>query len=319
VPQAYSIPITDTAQVKIVNTTLYIDPSFSVDDCLGKHYTVTLPYGAIQDLMGNNMTGFMTDSGGASSGDDSRLILDPVSRSGPYTYFVPDRTQAEPIFYEPFNAQTGVNETATITIAFSEGVTAGQGEIVIVQQASKLTEEILYEKIWVNDSARVTVSGNTIHIIPGFEFQSGKGYAVTLPAGALTDLIIPAQNGGFLPTSTPVVGNGSYFFMTPAKITFQFAENIAISPGTGNFVFIDSITGTSTVVRAQDTEQVVFTSKGVVIRPILPDARSGIQFTMIVGEYVLMEAALGTHAGSVIDVYPDSPPFLLQFRPYAPE
>jgi len=182
--------------------------------------------------------------------------------------------------------------------------------------ARTLTAEAVHEVVPVTDSSRVTISSTTLTINPTANLIPGKGYQVTLDAGAVTDLVVTAQNGGVAPNPSLLLNGSAYSFVVLAKLRLQFTENVAISAGSGKFIFVEATSGTITTVAATDASQVSFTSEGVVLRPVLPTLASVQEYTLIVGEYVMDEPDLGTHAGSVLDVYPDSEPFLLQFRPY---
>jgi len=316
VPASYSYLLADSTQVSVVGTVLTLSPASNWSDCLGKEYTVTLPVGALRDTVGNDMTGILTATGAASEGDDARGILAAAPRAGTFAFFVPDATSPFIVGYAPAVGERNVLEGVHIVITYSEGVTLGSGNITITQEASTLTAEAVHEVVPVTDSSRVTISSTTLTINPTANLIPGKGYQVTLDAGAVTDLVVTAQNGGVAPNPSLLLNGSAYSFVVLAKLRLQFTENVAISAGSGKFIFVEATSGTTTTVAATDASQVSFTSEGVVLRPVLPTLASGQEYTLIVGEYVMDEPDLGTHAGSVLDVYPDSEPFLLQFRPY---
>jgi hypothetical protein len=315
VPVAYNITVSDATQVVINNNTVKITPTGDMDDCLGKEYTVSMPTGSLVDTQGNNMTGIRSNTGGATAGDDARGLLPAASRAGPYKFFVPDATPPAIHSFSPSNNALNVPEGTNITIHYSEGIQLGAGNITITQVASPLTQKKIHEIIPASDSSRVRTDGKSMTINPSLDLIPGKAYEIALQQGLVVDLVVPAQNAGVASNPSVSLQGGNYTFIVLAKMRLQFTESIVLSAGSGQFVFVEANSGITTTIPATDASQVTFTGTGVILRPKLPTIASGREYILIVGEYVMMETTLGTHAGTVLDVYPDSPPFLLQFRP----
>lgn len=267
------------------------------------------------------MTGILPSTGGSIEGDDVRGILAAAPRAGAYSFFVPDATppSISSALLLPADRALNVPDETNLTIVYTEGIRLGSGSITITQVASELSVEAVYEVIPITDTTRVQVLGNTLRINPRADLIPGKAYDVTLQHGILTDLVLPAENAGVPVNPSSALLHGNYTFMVVAKMRLQFSANVALSAGPGQFVFVEADTGITTTIPAKDTSQVTFTGTGVILRPILPTIASGREYVLIVGEYVLMDSTLGTHAGTVLDVYPDSPPFLLQFKPLLEE
>src|SRR5205823_6466301 len=74
-----------------------------------------------------------------------------------------------------------VNINSNLVLTFSEGISAGSGNIVLSgSDGSSLT-------IAANDASQVSVSGNAVTINPAAALNANTTYTVSVAAGAFTD------------------------------------------------------------------------------------------------------------------------------------
>jgi uncharacterized protein YjiK len=155
-----SIPINDTAQVKISGNTLMINPT--LDLLPGSTYFITFPAGLLKDSLGNN-----------SPANSSTTAVTFTTRG------VVDNSAPILLSSAPVDDASGIT-SSRILLNFNEPVVAGVGSIVI----SGGTDTRI---INVTDITQVTFSGNTANINPSADFLKSTTYSVTLASSVIKD------------------------------------------------------------------------------------------------------------------------------------
>ncbi len=155
-----SIPIGDTAQVKISGNTVMINPTADLQP--GTNYFITFPAGLLKDSLGNN-----------SPANTSTTAITFTTRG------VVDNAAPTLVSTSPVDDATGIT-SSRILLNFNEPVVAGVGSIVI----SGGTDTRI---INVTDTLQVTFSGNTANINPSADFLRSVTYSVTLASSVIKD------------------------------------------------------------------------------------------------------------------------------------
>lgn len=155
-----SIPIGDTAQVKISGNTLMIDPA--TDLLAGSVYSITYPAGILKDAAGN-----------ASPALASATLLN-FTTTGNADTTAPLLTSSSPA-----DDAMGV-ASSRIVLTFNEAVTASVGNISINHGTDSRI-------ISVTDAAQVIFLGNTVSIVPSTDLLRNAAYHVQIAAGAIRD------------------------------------------------------------------------------------------------------------------------------------
>lgn len=175
---------------------------------IGRTGGVNDPYlFGIYDSTGTYIPGTYNDD---FDGKDSRVVFTPTStgdyfieatsygtNTGIYEVGVAvhgsalvDTTAPTLIAAAPLDNATGVDPLANITLRFSEVVVAGTGNIVLTADGGVDTRTI-----GITDTSQVTVNNGTLTINPTAALAADTHYAVTLDAGAITDLAGNAYAG----------------------------------------------------------------------------------------------------------------------------
>lgn len=175
----------------------------------------------------------------------------------------------------PGDNSTAVTPGANLVLTFSEAVKVGTGSVSIFN-----ADGSLFRSIAVTDGTQVGVSGNTVTLDPAVPLGAGRGYHVTVPAGAFTDLAGNAHAGlsgstawNFTTTTNDVTAP-QVLALTPAddsgnvapgaNLVLQFDEPVVA--GTGSIV----IRAGNQVLRsipAGDATQVSVSGSTVTIDP----------------------------------------------------
>lgn len=156
-----SIPISDTAQVKISGNTLTIDPATDLRP--GSVYSITYPAGILRDAAGN-----------ASPAVSSTTLLNFTTTGNADTH--------APLLVSSNPADDATSApTNRIVLSFNEAVTASLGNIVI----NHVTDT---RSISASDATQVSFSGNTISIVPTTDLLSSSSYNVQIASGVIRDL-----------------------------------------------------------------------------------------------------------------------------------
>jgi len=149
--------------------------------------------------------------------------------------------------FSPADNAGNVGIGANLVITFDEAVKLGSGNIVIVN-----ADGSVFRTIAVTDTAQVSLNGNTVTIDAGANLVGGRGYSVTVAAGAFTDLAGNVFAG--------VSGNTAWNFST-ANTDTSAPQVVALSPS-------DDATGVLVAANLVITfnEPVVAGSGNIVIR-----------------------------------------------------
>jgi len=156
-----NIDVTDYSKVTVKNTVLSINPAKDLDEYT--NYYVQIDNGAIKDLSGKNFAG----------------ITDATT----WKFKTADFTLPTITSFTPADNGDNVALGANLVLKFSEAVNKGGGNIVI----KKVSDLSVIENIDVN-SAKVTVSGDTVTINPANNLAERTEYSVEIDRGAVRDL-----------------------------------------------------------------------------------------------------------------------------------
>ncbi|MEQ1751694.1 MAG: Ig-like domain-containing protein, partial [Prosthecobacter sp.] len=150
-----------SGQVAVSTNTVTITPTSAFVNATS--FYIEIPAGAIKDLAGNNYAGI---SGNAAWN---------------FTTLAADMTPPTVASFSPLDDATGVANSATPSITFSEPVKKGTGNILIKNSGG------IFDTIAVT-STQVVVAGSTVTITPTAAFANSTGYYLEIPAGAIEDI-----------------------------------------------------------------------------------------------------------------------------------
>lgn len=150
----------------------------------------------------------------------------------------------------PGDNATNFSAGANLVLTFSENVTLGTGNIVIVNAANPADTRT----IAVNDPSQVTVSGAVVTINPTADLTVGAAYNVTISNTAIVDAagnayvgISNATDLNFTAVTTVVVVPGVTVTLTSATDNTSAMPGTAPSTGSGDDLIIGEISATSTI------------------------------------------------------------------------
>ncbi|MFT5779248.1 MAG: hypothetical protein ACI837_002205 [Crocinitomicaceae bacterium] len=164
--------VASSPNLSVVGAQLTIDPTsllLSLTD-----YYLTIPSGAIEDLVGNIYAGF-TDNA-TWNFQSMAPDLTPPALAGPFI---------------PADDAIGVALSSNLIIDFDEDVVLATGIIELRESVSST----LVEQYDVATSPNVVVTSNLITINPTAILVDLTGYYVTIPSGAIEDLVGNAYVG----------------------------------------------------------------------------------------------------------------------------
>lgn len=166
-------------RITIVGNTVSVAPSVAL--AINLIYFLDIPAGAFQDLQGN-------------------------AYAGTSTYNFATITQAVTVTnFSPANGATNVGLLGNLSLTFNTNVIAGVGQITLSYAPNQVVETFN-----VVTSQRLAFSGSTLTIDPTNALEFGRVYYLTIPAGAITDLVGNAY-----------VGTSSYSFTTQPQPGFS--------------------------------------------------------------------------------------------------
>ena len=241
---APSIPVDDTMQVTIDGAVVTINPT---NDLMPNvRYAVSIPAGAIQDLVGNNAGVF------ALSFDTTLMTIPSLESS------------------VPSSGDDDFAITANIVLTYSEDVVAGSGSITITPTMPAGTA-ITFP---VTDG-QVTIAGAVVTINPTADLIEGTIYTLTVPANTFesSDDQTPAGASTLSFTTIADTTPPSVTSSVPASLgVIQASEDIVltysepVAKGTGNISL--KISGATTVTDiAVTSAQVSVAGNVVTINP----------------------------------------------------
>ncbi len=198
------------------------------------------------------------------------------------------------------NAPVGAN----LVLGFNEPVKAGAGNISIFN-----SDGTLYRSISANDGTQVRFSGNTATVDPSVNLVAGRGYYVTVDAGALVDLAGNAfagltSNGVWnFNTATSDTTPPQLVALSPtddatgvaigADLVLTFNENVAVGSGS---IVIRSGSQVVRTIAVTDTSQVTVDGSQVRINPS-SDLAANIAYSVTVDAGAFHDAAGNNFAG----------------------
>lgn len=127
-----------------------------------------------------------------------------------------------PMAFTPAVAAVEVSPGATLSIGFSESVTAVAGKKIVIRRTG---DSAVAAALDAGDAQRVTISGGTVTIVPGITLLSGTAYAVEIEGGAFLN----AANFG----SAAMTGS-AWNFVTRVETDVSAADSDALASYLGN-------------------------------------------------------------------------------------
>ncbi len=232
------------------STTLIINPAQNL--LANSHYFLQMETGAVSDLAGNLV---------------KASVLDFTTSA--------DTTAPIPLSSSPANTAQQVSLDSKITGLFNEPITAGDGNITIVDTQNK-TSIIISAK----DTSQVTFDGAEITVRPKQNFEANHQYSVLLDANAISDYA-----GNFFPavsdpnvltfatndkTAPKFIGYSNQDIsrdgLVPINSSFTLRFNEALKLGKGNITLADNHGG-SRIININDPDQVYLNYDSVAIKP----------------------------------------------------
>ncbi|WP_416866186.1 MAG: Ig-like domain-containing protein [Imperialibacter sp.] len=223
--EQYTLP---SANVQVSGSTLTINPTNNLLNSAA--YYVYIGSDAITDAAGNPFAGIVSNGiwqfNTVSAGDVTPPAISSLS---------------------PADNATGVAVSSTLVVTFSENVVANSGIISIRQVA----DNSLHSSYNVNGG--VTITDNTLTLVPSFDLDANTEYYIDLGAGIVKDAagnLFAGLNGNpnwTFTTQQSVVSsinytpnNGSSGISVAANLSITFSENINISTGSISFHYVSN-------------------------------------------------------------------------------
>lgn len=174
--------------------------------------------------------------------------------------------------FTPTNGATGVAQNSNLVVDFDYPVSAGTGNIQIVNA----TTNAVLETIPVGD-ARVTISGGQVTINPTTDFPAGVVVAVKFPTGAFKSCnnlditgITNTTDWRFTvvdPCATLTINAGPNQLQIPSGSTINLA-GVAATGGTGSYTYAWTPT--------------TYLSDSTILNPVATNVLGGISYTLTV-------------------------------------
>ena len=241
-----TISATDGSKVTVSGSTVTVNPAGTFDYSTG--YYVTIDAGAFKDAANNNHAGISSST--ALNFTTLADVTAPTLSSS-----------------SPADDATGVSVTPTLTLNFSENVTAVSGKNIVIKRTSN---SATVETVPVTDGTRVSVSGSTVTVTPSATLAYLTAYHVTIDAGAFEDAAGNAYAGissstalnfttssdstpPALSSSVPADNATGVAIGTDIVLTFSEAvtavagKNVVVKRSSNNSV-VETVAATSTVV-----------------------------------------------------------------------
>ena len=280
-----TVSITDTTQVSFAGNTVIVDPA--ADWQGDSRYTAQMASGVVQDVAGNAYAG-LTDA--------NRPVFSILDNVAPQlTGSTPERDA------------TNVALDSPLTLAFSEPVQPGSGDIIVSNGKDTRT-------ISITDTTQVSLKGDTLIIDPVNDWQGDSNYSVQLAAGVIKDLKDNTYPGFTddnrpvfrtldnvapeLTTSTPARNATQIAF--DSKLVLTFSEPVRAASGSITLVNDHK---DSRTIDITDASQVSFSGNTVTIDPAA-DWQADSRYTAQMASGVIQDMAGNPHAGLTDDTRP---------------
>lgn len=211
--------------VNILNNVVTINPAHNLE--YASSYYVRITEDAFADPSGNYFAGI----------SDSTTWQFTTTAA-------PDTTAPVVNAYMPIKGAAGVATDASLTLTFSENVTAGAGNIVVYNSANNAPAATIPAA-----SGNVTILNNVVTINPTDDLKYGTSYYVRIGAGAFTDTAGNSYTGiadtttwNFTTTDVPDRTSPTVSTYSPepwatevavnANLVLTFSENVLAAAGT---------------------------------------------------------------------------------------
>ncbi|MFY0602099.1 MAG: Ig-like domain-containing protein [Cyclobacteriaceae bacterium] len=185
------------------------------------NYYVTLPFGAIEDLSGNDFVGY--------------------SNNTTWRFTTSDQTAPSPVTFSPVDEATSVSPSANLVLTFDEPVQA-TGTTLFGRVKRKSDDQIL-QSFGIHDTGVTTFSGSTMTVDLASSLPELEEVYITIPDGAVEDLegnvftgfddnetwdfTVADVTAPTITTFSPV--NGAVKVDNYASIVLTFSEDIQLS------------------------------------------------------------------------------------------
>lgn len=267
----------------------------AVFDGVAATYTISVA-GSIVTLTGPSGTDRVSNVERFKFNDVTRLLTD----------LLPSADTSAPLLQNlsPVDNASAVTVGANLMLSFNETVRAGSGTISLFN-----ADGTLFRSILASDSQQLRFNGSTVTIDPGVNLPGGKGYYLTVSAGALSDLSGNPFAGFTDParwnfsTSTVDASAPQVVALTPAdeaskvatdaKLVVSFDETVLA--GSGNIVLQRSGQAAITIA-VTDTTRVTIAGNTVTIDPSA-DFAAGSSYTVSIDSGAFRDAAGNSFAG----------------------
>jgi methionine-rich copper-binding protein CopC len=208
----------------------------------------------------NDSSWTITDSVSGRDGVDTLINIEQVQFSDQLYTLPTDFTAPTASSFSPSDGATSIAVGSDITVAFSEAIQRGTGNIQIRSGSASGTVVASYDAA---NSTNLTISGSTLTINPTADFAYSTNYFVTFASGSIKDLAGNSYTGissydfttsAAPDTTAPTVStfsptDGATSVAIGSDITVTFSE--AIQRGTGN-IQIRSGSASGIVVASYD-------------------------------------------------------------------
>jgi|GEM_PF-1208998 len=216
-----------------------------------------------------------------------------------------DTTAPQLASVSPTDNATGIAIGSNLLLVFNESVKLGSGSFGIYN-----SDGTLVRTIDAGDTSQVRVSGNTVTLDPAADLTAGRGYYVTVTAGAVTDLAGNAwaglagstiwnfTTGSTSDTTAPQIqsispADGAASVAPGANLVIVFNENVRA--GSGNITLRDA-QGNARTIAVTDTTQVLFEGNTVTVNPAA-DLAAAASYTVTIDAGAVRDTAGNNHAG----------------------
>jgi len=266
---------------------------------------------------------YFNGSTGGTAGSRPRISIDDVSVtsvSNGLDVTPPALAAVAPL--SPADEATGVAIATPLSVAFTELINAGTGDITLY----KSSDDSVVEAFTVGTS-EVTISANTATFTPSAPLANNTDYYVKIPAGVFVDTATPTPlafagitnsttwNFKTIPADvtpptivsvTPVTASSG--IAPPTALTVTFSENVQVASTGSPKIYVKKVSDDSTVAEMESSAFGTVSVTGAVATiPIAPALDYGVAYYVTMDPGAVEDVSASNNHFAGLSKYSDSP------------
>ncbi|MGD9982088.1 MAG: Ig-like domain-containing protein, partial [Hyphomonadaceae bacterium] len=283
---ARTISVTDTSQVSIFGSTLFVQPATQLDP--GGSYYVNIAPGAVRDAAGNNFAGISNNT--TYNFTITTAIDDyPFSLATPgfVTLNAPATTGSIESVGDIDLYRVTLTAGATYTFTLNSAVGGLDDPYLELFDANGLYLTFNDDFSGLNSQITFTATTSGTHFLAASAYSTGTGGYLLAASSSTADSTAPTFVSGLPADNATGVNFGANFVLT-------FSE--AMTAGSGNIIIYNSNGTVARTISASDSTQVSFAGNTVTINPT-DNLGAGRSYYIQMGSGVLRDINNNSFAG----------------------